>query len=319
MIGINYIIMHHDKACPWVEKYRPTHFDDIVLEPLNRDILSNIIKTNTFPNLLLYGPPGTGKTTAIINLINSYQKEYNQVNKGLMIHLNASDERGIDVIRNQITQFVNSCGLFDNGTKFVILDEVDYMTKTAQQALKHLLNSINKDVRFCLICNYITRIDETLQNEFVKLRFNKLPKKETIRFLKEICDSEKVHLSNEILNVIQEKYKSDIRSMINYIQSNQDIIENLHVLNDNIWEDITKYIKSKHKNDKLYEKFLTIQNKYSIETRTLIRSYFNFLIFKKPELINKTFLTFSESIMHNYNATSDYLLRYVVYRLKELL
>lgn len=319
MIDINYIIMHHDKACPWVEKYRPTHFDDIVLEPLNRDILSNIIKTNTFPNLLLYGPPGTGKTTAIINLINSYQKKYNQVNKGLMIHLNASDERGIDVIRNQITQFVNSCGLFDNGTKFVILDEVDYMTKTAQQALKHLLNSINKDVRFCLICNYITRIDETLQNEFVKLRFNKLPKKETIRFLKEICDSEKVHLSNEILNVIQEKYKSDIRSMINYIQSNQDIIENLHVLNDNIWEDITKYIKSKHKNDKLYEKFLTIQNKYSIETRTLIRSYFNFLIFKKPELINKTFLTFSESIMHNYNATSDYLLRYVVYRLKELL
>jgi len=311
--------MPHDKACPWVEKYRPTHFDDIVLEPLNRDILSNIIKTNTFPNLLLYGPPGTGKTTTIINLINSYQKKYNQVNKGLMIHLNASDERGIDVIRNQITQFVNSCGLFDNGTKFVILDEVDYMTKTAQQALKHLLNSINKDVRFCLICNYITRIDETLQNEFVKLRFNKLPKKETIRFLKEICQSEKVNLSDEILNIIQEKYKSDIRSMINYIQSNQDIIENLHVLNDNIWEDITKYIKTKHKNDKLYEKMLNIQNKYSIETRALIRSYFNFLIFKKPELIDNAFLTFSESIMHNYNATSDYLLRYVVYRLNELL
>ena len=103
-----------------------------------------------------------------------------------MIHLNASDERGIDVIRNQITKFVNSNALFENGTKFVILDEVDYMTKTAQQALKHLLNTVNKEVRFCLICNYITRIDESLQTEFVKLRFNKLPKDATIKFLNHI-------------------------------------------------------------------------------------------------------------------------------------
>ena len=309
--------MQHDKACPWVEKYRPTQFDDIVLEPLNRDILSNIIKTNTFPNLLLYGPPGTGKTTTIINLINSYQQKYNQVNQGLMIHLNASDERGIDVIRNQITQFVNSCGLFDNGTKFVILDEVDYMTKTAQQALKHLLNSINKDVRFCLICNYITRIDETLQNEFVKLRFNKLPKKETIRFLKEICHKEKLALTDTTLNVIQEKYKSDIRSMINYIQSNQDMIENLNVLNDSIWQEITEYIQNK--NTQIHDKLCNIQKTYLIETRTLIRSYFNYLIFNRPDIIDSTFLTFAESIMHNYNATPDYLLRYVVERLKELL
>ena len=64
--------MTTEKTCPWVEKYRPTQFDDIVLDPLNREILSNVIKTNRFPNLLLYGPPGTGKTTTIINLINSY-------------------------------------------------------------------------------------------------------------------------------------------------------------------------------------------------------------------------------------------------------
>ena len=311
--------MKHDHSCPWVEKYRPTQFEDIVLEPLNRQILSNIIKTNTFPNLLLYGPPGTGKTTTIINLINSYQKQHNQVNKGLMIHLNASDERGIDVIRNQITQFVNSCGLFDNGTKFVILDEVDYMTKTAQQALKHLLNSINKDVRFCLICNYITRIDETLQNEFVKLRFNKLPQKETIRFLKEICDAEKVSLSNSVLNIIQERYKSDIRSMINYIQSNQDVIQNINVLHDNVWENITIYIQKNNTANSIYNKFIAIQDKYSIETRSLIRNYFNYLIFKRIDLIHNDFLLFAESVMHNYNASSNYLLRYVVTRLKELL
>ena len=93
---------------PWVEKYRPTRFEDIVLDPLNRKLLKNIVTQNKFPNLLFYGPPGTGKTTTIINLINKYQEKYDQKNKGLKIHLNASDDRGIDVIRNQINQFVNT-------------------------------------------------------------------------------------------------------------------------------------------------------------------------------------------------------------------
>ena len=169
--------------CPFVEKHRPTQFNDIVLDPLNKKILNNIIETSYFPNLLFYGPPGTGKTTTIINLVNAYQEKYNQKNKGLMIHLNASDERGIDIIRNQINSFVNSSGLFSKGAKFVILDEVDYMTKNAQQALKYLLQEHTPNVRFCLICNYISRIDESLQNEFMRLRFNQLPELDIIEFI----------------------------------------------------------------------------------------------------------------------------------------
>ena len=96
---------------PWVEKYRPNTFDDIVLDPLNKKILENIIKDKYFPNLLFYGPPGTGKTTSIINLINEFQTS--NKSKNLMIHLNASDERGIDIIRNQINSFVNSKSLFN--------------------------------------------------------------------------------------------------------------------------------------------------------------------------------------------------------------
>jgi replication factor C subunit 3/5 len=123
-------------SIPWVEKYRPDTFENIVLDPINKRILHNIIRTNNFPNLLLYGPPGTGKTTTIINIINKYQEANNEIHKGLIIHLNASDERGIDIIRNQIRQFVDSDTLFVTGTKFIILDEVDYMTKHAQQSLK---------------------------------------------------------------------------------------------------------------------------------------------------------------------------------------
>jgi replication factor C subunit 3/5 len=171
---------------PWVEKYRPTTIDDIVLDPLNNAIIYRMLETNYFPNILLYGPPGTGKTTTIINLINSYQKKHNELNKGLMIHLNASDERGIDIIRSQIYHFVNSNSLFYKGTKFVILDEVDYMTKNAQQALKYLLHGFNNNVRFCLICNYISRIDESLQNEFMRIRFNQLPENKIIEFLNTI-------------------------------------------------------------------------------------------------------------------------------------
>jgi Cdc6-like AAA superfamily ATPase len=108
-------------STPWVEKYRPSCFEDIVLDPLNKTLLKNIIDNNYFPNLLFYGPPGTGKTTTIINLVNVYQEKMNLKNKGLMIHLNASDERGIDIIRNQINSFVNSKSLFGDGMKFVII------------------------------------------------------------------------------------------------------------------------------------------------------------------------------------------------------
>ena len=97
-----------NNTTPWVEKYRPINFESIVLDNINKQIFNNILNKNYFPNLLFYGPPGTGKTTTIINLINEYQKKYFKVDKSLVIHLNASDERGIDIVRNQIHTFVKS-------------------------------------------------------------------------------------------------------------------------------------------------------------------------------------------------------------------
>ena len=227
-----------NKCTPWVEKYRPADFENIVLDPVNRTILENIIETSYFPNLLLYGPPGTGKTTTILNLINAYQQKHNQCQKGFMIHLNASDERGIDIIRTQINQFVNSKNLFVDGMKFVVLDEVDYMTKNAQQALRYLLQSYSVNVRFCLICNYVSRIDEGLQNEFIKLRFNQLPQSDIISFLNKITIMENLKLSVSDITLIQRLYKSDIRSMVNFMQSNQNMGVSeigLNIIEDNMW------------------------------------------------------------------------------------
>ena len=228
-----------NNSIPWVEKYRPDSFENIVLDKNNEILFKNIIEMNLFPNLLFYGPPGTGKTTTIINLIKKYQEKYNQVHKSLVIHLNASDERGIEIIRSQIMQFINSKPLFSKGVKFVILDEVDYMTKNAQQALKYLLQTYNKNVKFCLICNYISKIDESLKKEFIRLKFNQLPCEKIYSFIEKIVIAEELNITKNDIISIQKLFKSDIRSMINFLQSNQEFktTENMKIkiISDSIW------------------------------------------------------------------------------------
>lgn len=299
---------------PWVEKYRPTSFENIVLDKVNQTILENIIKMNMFPNLLLYGPPGTGKTTTIINLINSYQERYNQKSKDLMIHLNASDERGIEIIRNQISQFVNAKSLFTNGLKIVILDEVDYMTKNAQQALKYLLQDYRQNIRFCLICNYISRIDEALQNEFVHLRFNELPREKIQEFLTAISHSEKLDLSDSAIISIQKLFKSDIRSMINYMQANHTFVDDHKVIENKVWDKLTIEIK---KGVKSGEKQMNkISSEYNMNEKNIIKDYLNYVIACKQDHIDSDFLEFAQFIMHlrdpNIEFLRSYFLRNIV-------
>jgi len=306
--------MNH--SVPWVEKFRPTDFDHIVLDPMNKMILKNIINTSFFPNLLLYGPPGTGKTTTIINLINSYQEKLQQKHKGLIIHLNASDERGIDIIRNQINQFVNSKTLFNEGMKFVILDEVDYMTKNAQQALKSLIQSYSNTVRFCLMCNYISRIDEGLQNEFIKLRFNQLPQEDIILFLMKIVAEEKLLLNNQNVGLIQQLYKSDIRSMVNFMQTNQNIQEkDMNIIQESIWEDLFERIITQDAGKNIEQYIHSISLLYNINKKNIIKDFFNYMIRKKCDVISCEFLKSVENIMHFENSNESYYVNYALTRL----
>ena len=308
-------------STPWVEKYRPARFDDIVLDDINKKILLSIIENNYFPNLLLYGPPGTGKTTTIINLVNAYQEKYHQKNKGLMIHLNASDERGIDIIRNQINGFVTSRSMFGEGMKFVILDEVDYMTKNAQTALRYLLNNYNNivNVRFCLICNYISRIDEALQTEFVRMRFNQLPESKILCFLNKINIAENLNVDEDILVSIQRHFNSDIRSMINYMQANQHLIHNCHVITNAVWENITKLFKSRVKSSTIIDKLNEISLYYNIERKNIIKNYLNYIVRHHPQYITPIFLNFIENVVHIQDCKAEYLLQYFVLKISTLI
>jgi DNA polymerase III delta prime subunit len=310
-------------SIPWTEAYRPTNFDEIVLEPLNKRVLTNIIETGYFPNLLFFGPPGTGKTTTIINLIDAYQERHGKKNKGLMIHLNASDERGIDIIRNQINQFVNSKSLFNTGMKFVILDEVDYMTKNAQQALRYLLQNYINGVRFCLICNYISRIDEGLQNEFIRLRYNQLPETDIIAFLSSISKAEKLSLTERSLNLIQKLYKSDIRSMINFMQSNQNVKpEDINIIDIDVWENLYISMQNNTELNIIITRINNISIKYNIDKKTIIKDFFNYIIRNKYEEIGTKlpkYLNFIENIMHFEDCKNSYYVNYSISRLSSLI
>jgi DNA polymerase III delta prime subunit len=317
---------------PFVEKYRGKKIDDIVLDQYNKKIIKNILETSYFPNLLLWGPPGTGKTTTIINLVNAYQEKNNELSKGLMIHFNASEERSVEIIRNQINQFVNSNTLLGQGTKFIILDEIDYMTKNAQQALKQLMLGRSNSVRFCVICNYISRVDEGLQNEFIKLRFNELPKDDIISFLSNICEKENLNMDKHYLELIQKFYKSDIRSMVNFLQSNQNITfaepskqnpkmdNKLYIIEDSIWERWYNKFSDKDvfydiKINKMIEIITQISYSYNIDKKNIIKIFLNYIIRNKKEIVSPAFLSFVENIMHVQDCNINYFINYSLCKL----
>jgi replication factor C subunit 3/5 len=228
---------------PWVEKYRPEGFDDVILDAKTKRILQNILDSQYFPNLLFFGPPGVGKTTTIMTMIKKWNHltgtQFNNC-----IHLNASDERGIDVIRSQIMQFVSCKSLFEHSLKFIILDEVDYMTRPAQEALYQLiqshqqlssvkssssstacaLSSSSSMVRFCLICNYLNRLDSNISSEMINIHFNNLPRSKLFTFLQDIATKEGLGLPMGFLNMLVDTYKTDVRSMINCMQTNQQYL-----------------------------------------------------------------------------------------------
>ena len=142
----------------------------------NTDYISlpveSFIAKNRLPHLLFYGPPGTGKTSTILAVA---RRIYGPSFRKQILELNASDERGIDVVRAQIKQFAETRTLFSSGFKLVILDEADAMTTAAQAALRRVIEQYTRNVRFCIVCNYVNKIIPAIQSRCTRFRFQPLP------------------------------------------------------------------------------------------------------------------------------------------------
>jgi DNA polymerase III delta prime subunit len=201
------------------------------------------------------------------------------------------------------------------------------MTKNAQQALRYLLQNYSNNVRFCLICNYISKIDEGLQNEFIRLRFNQLPKDDIIHFLSNISQSENLNLNYNSLSCIQKLYKSDIRSMINFMQSNQDIVKfqndevktSFNVIDNDVWENLIIKIKTENKLDKVNSYIQDISNKYNIDKKNIIKDFLNFIIRNNKINLTSKFLNFVENIMHTQNQDTNNYISYFLSRLSSFI
>ncbi|KAI5822283.1 P-loop containing nucleoside triphosphate hydrolase protein [Schizophyllum commune Tattone D] len=207
---------YDDDSLPWVEKYRPVTLDDVVSHKDITTTIDKFIEKNRLPHLLFYGPPGTGKTSTILAVARRiYGPEYRKQ----ILELNASDDRGIDVVREQIKQFAETRTLFSKGFKLVILDEADMMTQAAQAALRRVIEQYTRNVRFCIICNYVGKIAPAIQSRCTRFRFSPLPIKEVERRVDLVIEAEGVTITPDGKAALLRLARGDMRRVLNVLQA----------------------------------------------------------------------------------------------------
>ncbi|RDD37825.1 Replication factor C subunit 5 [Trichoplax sp. H2] len=218
------------KNLPWIEKYRPQSLDELIS---HKDIISTIQKfivEDRLPHLLFYGPPGTGKTSTILACAKTMYspKELNS----MMLELNASDDRGIGIVRGPILNFASTRTIFKKNLKLIILDEADEMTNDAQNALRRVIEKYTDNTRFCIICNYLSKIIPALQSRCTRFRFAPLSEDQMCNRLQHVINEESVNIDADGIKAIVELSKGDMRRALNILQSTSmayDVVDSTNV------------------------------------------------------------------------------------------
>lgn len=272
------------------EKYRPINIEDVVSHDLIKNTIYNYLDNKYLPNMLFYGKPGLGKTSLIISLVNKY---YNIHNHNLII-INASEERGVQTIRDKIEPYCNlSLNKSNNdflNFKLIVLDEVDSMTIDAQNILRIIVEKHINNVRFCLICNYLNKIILPLQSRFIIFKFKPLTTNYLNLYLNKILNLENIIINKKALNIIYKYCDGDLRKILNIIQSLKIYNNSNDIIKEN---DVKKLIKYPSSTDII--KFIKFFKKYNLQTSIeTITSYF----IENNLLLNEVIMEFYDTIIN---------------------
>src|SRR3989344_2533411 len=256
---VSYILKMNPESALWTEKYRPSDFSDIKGQ---KDIVKRVrafVEQQNLPHLMFAGPAGVGKSTLALVIA---KKLFGAQWRQNFLELNASDTRGIDTIRQNVKDFARTRAIGDAPFKIIFLDEADALTREAQQALRRTMENYTQTCRFCLSCNYSSKIIEPIQSRCVVFRFKQLDKKEILEIIDKIAKEEKIKIDEKAKEALYEISEGDCRKLENILQSSAAIA-------DHITEDLVHSLASVAKPKEIREvmdlalkgKFIDSRNK----------------------------------------------------------
>ncbi len=278
-----------DTNLPWVEKYRPKTLDDVVGHKLIIERLKKYSEDKNLPNMIFAGSAGTGKTTSAIAIARALYSENYERN---FLELNASDDRGIDVVRKTIKDFARTLPL-EAEYKIIFLDEADALTQDAQQALRRTMEKYTKTCRFILSCNYSSKIIEPIQSRCVVFRFKPLEKIDVVERIKDIAKKETLELDTKALDSIFYVSLGDMRKAVNILQA-------CSVLNSNITEKDVFNISARARPEEVKQMVLFAKDGKFKEARDLLYKLLYDYGMSGEDIVNQTYrevVDFSEDIL----------------------